>query len=168
MEIPIRRYSTWIVHFSSYKSTTSSTSSSSRFSRMAGTWVDSFSGVMLADILAYLFLIYAGWRWAGKFSRFSRFSRFPRFSRSSWMTGTWVHSFFSCYAGQDIGLLSFSVIRLALDWQGHGSILRCWLIGSKNTVLGWSSFTFHIFYFYTKASTGEESPPSCVWYMVKN
>ena len=125
MEIPIRRYSTWIVHFSSYKSTTSSTSSSSRFSRMAGTWVHSFSGVMLAETLVYLVLIYAGWRWAGKFSRFSRFSRFPRFSRSSRMTGTWVHSFFSCYAGQDIGLLSFSVIRLALDWQGHGSILRC-------------------------------------------
>ena len=166
MEIPIRRYSTWIVHFSIYRSTTSLTSSSSRFSRMTGTWVHSFfscyAGRDIGLLSSHLRRMALGWQVFKIFKIFKIPKNFKIFKNDR------VHSFFSCYADQDIGLLSFSVTRLALDWQGHGSILRCWLIGSKNTVLGWSFFTFHIFYFYTKASTGEESPPSCVWYMVKN
>ena len=33
------------------------------------------------------------------------------------LAGPWVHSFSSCYAGRDIGLLSSQSCRMALDWQ---------------------------------------------------
>ena len=73
-----------------------------------------FSTAMLAETLVYLVLSHAGWRWTGKISRFSRFTRFSKFSK---LAGTWVYSFFSCYAGRDIGPLSSQSCRMALDWQ---------------------------------------------------